>query len=458
MGERRLGGRETERRLRRRGLRVLGAPAALLALVAAVQTGAGAVQAATPSWTVAATPAPTGFQGTQLQGVSCAATLCVAVGDDIVGTNTPEDQQDEALIETSDNGVTWTSDTTVPGPPGMVTSSLKGVSCPSSTFCMAVGSYTTASTNGTLVDTFNGTSWSYLTSPTNASDGPGILAQVFNGVSCVSDAFCVTVGDLYYGTDGPLMESWAGGVWTYDTDVSDQSPSTGLLSSVSCTSVTWCVADGWQGSGDALTTLAESYNGTEALTEPTLNPPAAASGASQLLGISCWSADDCLAVGDANATPLNPSAADTLVELDDGGTWTIVPSASVLGQLNAISCPGPSLCAAAGSNPVQVDGSPLDESLVETLDGTAWSPTPTPDPASVLGNVLDADSCTMTTMAGAPLCVAAGDSGYSPSPSIPATACDDVELPGSYDGGGVVITESVECRPVGNGDGRRGWV
>ncbi|MGH9016328.1 MAG: hypothetical protein ACRDY1_01150 [Acidimicrobiales bacterium] len=397
---------------------MLAASVTFLALLAVAFTGSVDAQAAAPSWTVAATPAPSGFEGTQLQGVSCpTTTFCVAVGADIVGSAGPGDVAYQALIETTDDGRIWTTDTSVPGPPGMVTSSLGGVSCPSSTFCMAVGSYNTANSNGTLVDTFNGTSWSYLASPAN--DTPGIYSQAFDAVSCVSSSLCVAVGDFYYGTVGPLMESWAEGTWSYDTDVSDLSPSTGQLTSISCSSATWCVAAGWQGSGYDLTTFAESYDGTEALSEQTPNPQPAGL-ASQLFGISCWSADDCLAVGESNATPGNPATADTLVESDSGGTWTLVGSASVLGQLRAVSCPGPSLCAAAGSSPVQVDGSLLNESLVETMDGSTWSTTPTPDPASVLGNVLEANSCTGAAPGGTPLCVAAGDSGYSPSPSVPA--------------------------------------
>ena len=63
-----------------------------------------------------------------------------------------------------------------PSPFGPSSGHLVGVACPSATSCFAVG--TDLNFNGTLVERWNGTSWSIVTSPTVQGE--------LNGVSCAS--------------------------------------------------------------------------------------------------------------------------------------------------------------------------------------------------------------------------------------------------------------------------------
>ena len=84
------------------------------------------------------------------------------------------------------NGKHWS---VVPGanPGRILGSSLYGVSCLSSTNCFAAGSYLqTGDRSSTLVDHYNGTSWSIAYRP----NIPGMLA----GASCTSATSCVAVG------------------------------------------------------------------------------------------------------------------------------------------------------------------------------------------------------------------------------------------------------------------------
>ena len=88
------------------------------------------------------------------------------------------------------NGTSW-SIVTSPNPSGTAESVLSSVSCPSTTSCFAVGSNLTTSHTKTLVEHWNGTSWSIVTSP-NPS---GATDSALSGVSCPTTTSCYAVGD-----------------------------------------------------------------------------------------------------------------------------------------------------------------------------------------------------------------------------------------------------------------------
>ena len=70
-----------------------------------------------------------------------------------------------------------------------IDSILYGVSCPSETFCAAVGRADTSTDTETLIEMWDGSSWSVVTSPSPANN------FLEGGVSCTSPTFCVAVGD-----------------------------------------------------------------------------------------------------------------------------------------------------------------------------------------------------------------------------------------------------------------------
>ena len=76
--------------------------------------------------------------------------------------------------------------------------------------------------------------------------------------------------------------------------------------------------------------------------------PALARIASELLGVSCVSATDCLAVGDQ--TNLSSGRSLTLVQSWNGSTWSTVPSPNANGDnfLSGVSCTSAGFCAAVG--------------------------------------------------------------------------------------------------------------
>lgn len=315
-------------------------------------------------WTVVATPS----NGAPLYGVSCTSTsMCVAVGGP------------GALIESWD-GSSWTI---TPSPSEGDHSILWSTSCASPVDCVAVGNYTPAGTKGqqTLIESFDGTSWSFVSSPNSASHNN------LYGVSCTSEHFCMAVGFSYTGPDPiyeSLVETWNGRNWSVGTD-----PDIGELTGVSCVSSSDCTVTGanqlatWNGTAwtvpsitlganDSLTavtcesasqcvavgqqmvssspdfrTLVLFRHGKNWYVVPSPNRgPATGTGATdnQLLSVSCTSGEKCVAVGDGNGS---------LVELWNGKSWRIVPSGNLgshrFDALYGSSCPAPTSCEAVGS-------------------------------------------------------------------------------------------------------------
>jgi len=123
--------------------------------------------------------------------------------------------------------------------------------------CVAVG-YTDTGNNvyETLVMVWNGTVWSVVSSPNAGTSDDELLS-----VSCVSVSDCVAVGYTYTGSAlETLVMVWNGSVWSVVS-----SPSAGTientLTSVSCVSVSDCVAVGDTYTGSATETLVVSLTG-----------------------------------------------------------------------------------------------------------------------------------------------------------------------------------------------------
>jgi hypothetical protein len=89
--------------------------------------------------------------------------------------------------------------------PSTNSNNLSSVSCPTTTNCFAVGAYATTPGADTLVEQWNGTSWSMITTPNPSAD-----TNKLAGVSCPSTTNCFAVGS--YRTNGSqyaLIERYA---------------------------------------------------------------------------------------------------------------------------------------------------------------------------------------------------------------------------------------------------------
>jgi hypothetical protein len=193
------------------------------------------------SWAIQSTPDPT-INGSNafpdsanLQGITCLPSGCIAVGhydDNPAGI-------EKTLIETWD-GARWS----VPSSPnvqGAVQNDLYSVSCSDATACTAVGAATTGSNPPqkvtTLAERWDGTSWIIQKTP----DPPTTISD-FDGVSCNTSTSCVAVGgggdDA--GGDGYAAQ-WDGAAW--NGEVPPGTFEQGLYG-VSCVSPVSCVAVG----------------------------------------------------------------------------------------------------------------------------------------------------------------------------------------------------------------------
>jgi hypothetical protein len=271
--------------------------------------------------------------GNVLYGVSCVSSAdCTAVGN--YGKKT--------LIE-SWNGTTWSA---VASPDGPSHNVLTGISCVSATSCMAVG----FAGLKTLAESWNGTAWSIVPSRNPAPSG---YASYLHGVSCVSASSCVAVGS--YDDAGPadtLVESWDGSTWSVVPTPSLGSSTVNSLAGISCVSASSCMAVGNQEvPDDPNQTLAESWNGATWSVVPT--PDTTVNDDNFLAGASCLTASDCTAVGWSDNSNGVGGATSTLIESWNGSAWSVVTSpnrasASLGNQLNGVSCVSASRCTAAG--------------------------------------------------------------------------------------------------------------
>ncbi|MGO9343754.1 MAG: hypothetical protein ACLP6E_14745 [Acidimicrobiales bacterium] len=342
--------------------------------VLVARTGtAHATTASSPNWKILPTPNE-GTGDNRLGGVSChSLNACVSVGYYLDSSG-----NSQTLAE-SWNGTAWTL-TSSPNK-GNDGDQLNAVSCLSSSNCVAVGTFdTTAGRYQSLIESWNGTTWSVTPSP-----DPSEAFDYLSGVSCVGPTFCVAVGESGKDYSKTLIVSWNGTIWSLAT-----SPDPGAgnaLSGVSCVSKSNCVAVGTlETTAGRHKTLVESWNGTTWSVTPSPNRAS-----DSLYGVSCTKTR-CMAVG----SYFSGGRAQPLTESWNGTVWSKVESPSfnksTVVTLNAVSCSSSTHCVAVGG---------YDEVLIESWNGAEWSVTKGPDKGN--GSWLYGVSC-----AGTGSCTAVG--------------------------------------------------
>jgi hypothetical protein len=251
------------------------------------------------AWTVQAAPSPAGTNS-RLLAVSCTSpTACTAVG--IVGDATAE--VGHPLAERW-NGTRWSIQPTA-NPAGFA--EFDGVSCSARAACEATGETGSPGHTVGLAEGWDGVAWAVQPTARVAGARTSVLA----GLSCSSPAMCTAVGSFLSqaGTTATLAERWDGSTWTLLATPNPSGSSGAELSGLSCASSSACVAVGSSSGGAAaLQTLAERWDGSAWSLQPTPNPTGAQR--SVLSGVSCLSANACVAVGS--------------FETAQGGTLTLV--------------------------------------------------------------------------------------------------------------------------------------
>jgi len=332
-------------------------------------------------WKVAATQNPTGAGTAVLLGVSCPSTdRCVAVGyhENRAGVS-------KTFAEASAGG-RWRRQR-IPSPSHAITTQLEDVACPSVSACIAVGNLSlVVETQSALVERWDGRRWSIETSVPL----PATTYADLTSVSCASADDCTAVGG-YTASSGnglPLAEHWNGVSWARERMPLPAGARNARLFGVACPAPAVCVAVGDYGTAAGEHPLAERWNGTAwAPQHPKDVPHAFAAGFS---AVSCSSAAACTAVGsDVNAQ-------DRMVPLAERwqpGSWQLqripTPAGASRVELSGVSCGSAQTCVAVG---YEVQSGPT-LTLVETWNGRRWAATPTPVPAGTIISLLYRVSC-----------------------------------------------------------------
>jgi YD repeat-containing protein len=321
-----------------------------------IGTYVGTDQIGTTAWSSEISSAPAGAKSDKLYDVSCAAAAsCVAVGYYLNSSN--------VVVPAAQrwSGSSWLV-ITPPAPAEGAISVLNGVSCPTTTSCMAVGTKQVGGLDQPLAMQWNGSAWSATPAPV----GPG-FTNYLNDVSCTAANNCEAVG--YSAPSGweiakPLVMHWNGSAWAVKASANPNTPGgnpteeDNKLQSVSCASASFCMAVGLHhanvGGVDTYQALIERLSGEEWVTQelkswrnlseiPNI----------RLNGVSCPSASSCMAVGstasNANSLPQNGFTAtwtgsqwnDTGTSLDTNGPTNLL----------GVSCTSAAACRAVGPGP-----------------------------------------------------------------------------------------------------------
>ncbi len=354
------------------------------------------------AWTAAA---PSGSPGASptLYAISCTSpSFCIAVGSTVAasadGFAGGDWQNSKAVVEAW-NGTTWTVEATPAG--AVAPAELSGVSCTSSTSCVAVGARGVGRyRQDALVETWNGTNWSE-----HAASSPGKYATWLTAISCVAASWCTAVGGVANAyIDGPpgsgipfaqpIAESWNGSRWVTSTLPGDpiedgsKREQAGTATGVSCTSPSFCLASGYfqeTQSAESPHAFAGQWNGRS-----WTNAVSGLSRFARTGGVSCQSSSECVAAGTAYEGPEATSQSKPLVADWNRGRWssvslpltTAASSGRWSGGLVGVSCVPSAGCTAVGDQPSGIYEAPLAQS---DLSATSSLP-PVAVAAPVLGH------------------------------------------------------------------------
>jgi hypothetical protein len=337
------------------------------------------------SWAIVSSPNTSAAGFDSLASVTCvSASDCWAVG----GSST--DNIYQTLIEHWD-GTSWsivTSANTLP----VENNTISSVTCASASECWAVGYYEprgagSAQAAHTLIERWDGTSWTIVTSADTSSTQDNLL----HGVTCVPASSCWAVGHFYNsGLIQTLTEHWDGTSWAIVTSPNTSTTLDNELQSVTCVSASDCLAVGYYvGGAGANQTLIERWNGTAWAI--VASPNTSATEGNFLTGVACVSASDCWAVGYyINASNWGQS----LIEHWDGTAWAIVgsPNTSTTQHniLVGVTCTSASDCWAVGEHLVPFVAY---QTLIERWDGTSWAIVASPNTSAAQDNILNAVTC-----------------------------------------------------------------
>jgi hypothetical protein len=314
-----------------------------------------------------------------LASVSCPSTrFCMAIGTSTKGT------QNEVPRAYAWDAKGWALQA-VPTPTGSTTNYLNSVTCPTAKWCMAVGGY---DNHKDLAEVWNGTAWSIVSS----SNPPFQEFSTLDGVACTSTKECIAVGTSSKALITPwvpVAEIWNGKRWSIQSTPNIAGASQSQFMGVSCPSAKWCLAVGYTmpASGGSSTNLVEVWDGTAWSIQPTANVTKELY--NSLSGVSCVSDSSCAAVGYYSTG----SRYFSLAEEWNGTAWSIQAThdAGINNRLADVACSAASTCIAVGSS------ANYAKATSYLWNGIAWTAQSVITPVKTTGDQLEGVTCVSTT-------------------------------------------------------------
>lgn len=302
------------------------------------------------------------------------------------------------------NGTSWRK-LALPVPAkGSSGAGLTGVACARETkepSCVAVGNYTSKSGHASVFAVaWNGGGLRLLPAPRAPR---GVSDLELDALSCVSARHCVALGDVVARPNAAfplLFETWNGTGWTVRAKALPAVGDLPLLNGISCATATDCVLIGsLQGVSGKQSAYAARWNGAS-LRRLTVPVPARMA-APSLVAVSCSSTASCAVTGlnfSAASGPTGLAFIDVLMD----GKWSLAkiawPKGTTTSQLLALSCLSAQWCVAAGSAGREI--------AALTYNGRSWSAQHLPAPAKGYADDFGGISCVAERN-----CVALGDIG-----------------------------------------------
>jgi photosystem II stability/assembly factor-like uncharacterized protein len=245
------------------------------------------------------------------------AQSCVAFGGKPVGNNFSG-----IALRTTEGGRTWETSTLPRG-----VGEIAGVSCATTTFCMAVGASPDGSAGEAIVRTKPTGQWKSLALP----DGEKSLALV----SCPARNDCIAVGGGPSG-GGTTISTTNGGESWEQSSLPHAFAEISISESISCPSTTHCLVVGNKAPGDGNPSGVAFVTSDGGKLWMSQTVPA---DTTYLNDITCRTTSNCVVVG-GGILPRGGLGAGTVLTTTDGGaTWTPGSVPATTGGLYSVSCP-----------------------------------------------------------------------------------------------------------------------
>ena len=317
------------------------------------------------------------------RGISCTSgAFCMLVGDMTDPTGHTEATTNTLYGNPSvgqGDGAGWNSYSGV-GFPGSMSWTLSGVSCIDSADCVAVGHTDQSGKQVVLAEQWNGTKWQSI------SSGIAGVSGLLSSVSCTTLAFCATVGDEGNSATG-MVAIWDGASWTVHA-----APDTSRLMSISCVVSGTCLAVG----SFRNTPVLIQWNGSALQSIPIASNQ---SFSGSFDGVFCLSGLTCMAVGNretgAGSMPVADIWTGTTLEAAEIG----LPDSGGAVTLRSVTCTATNVCYAAGNTQATQDS----RNVLIAWNGSSWITEKVANQSPTTEDALDSVTC-----GNARQCLAAG--------------------------------------------------